>query len=118
MLSTLLMAKSHLESEGLYVACNTPDSLWIAANLRAMGEGIRLSSDTCSLGSDNGHWLAIFPADGLFTYEVPGSLEKVVALICDVYRYYRSHEGPMKIAFRQIVDDPDQYVMGRLLASA
>ncbi|SRR5579884_2106633 len=115
MLVTTLDAKARLEAEGLHVSCNNAHGLWIAANVRHAG-GIRLSDDACALLWDSGRWVAIFPAEGLTTYEVPGTLTDLVSLIAAVYRQYRQAGGAFRDAFRQVARDPEQYRVGRSLS--
>lgn len=116
MLTTTLDARSQLESEGLHVSCPTPHSMWIAASVRDMGKGINLSYDACSLICKSGQWFAVFPAEGLCTYEVPGSLPELISFISKVYEQYRRTGGPFKDVFRRVVNDPDQYVVGGSLS--
>jgi hypothetical protein len=111
-----LDAKKQLELEGLYVSHHNPHSLWIAATVRDMGEGIKLSEDACSLICKSGQWIAVFPAEGLCTYEVPGLLPDLVTVVSRVYEQHRRTGGPFQAAFRQVVNNPDQYVVGRSLA--
>src|SRR5262249_33078612 len=113
MLATILDAKARLESEGLHVSRRDDHSLWIAATLRDAGEGIRLSDDACALLGDSGRWVAVFPAEGLFTYEVPASLAELVSLITAVYAHYRQAGGQLKDAFKHAVSQPEQYLAGR-----
>jgi hypothetical protein len=112
MLVTTLDAKAKLEAENLHVSCNDAHSLWIAANVREM-EGIGVSEDACALICKSGQWFAAFPAEGISIYEVPGSLEDLVSLIVAVYNQYRSSGGPFKDALKQVVSEPDQYLVGR-----
>ncbi len=116
MLATILDAKAKLESEGLHVSRSGDQSLWIAATLRDSGDGITLSDDACALIGNSGRWVAVFPAEGLFTYEVPGSLAELISLIVTVYAHYRRVGGLFKDAFKQTVTQPDQYVTGRAQA--
>jgi hypothetical protein len=116
MVATTLEAKAKLEAEGLFVSGNDTHSLWIAANVSDQGEGIKLSPDACSLLWDSGRWVAVFPADGLLTYEVPGALEDLLSLIVAVYKQYRHAGGHFKNAFRQVVSDSEQYLVGRALS--
>lgn len=116
MLVTALDAKAQLEAEGLHVSCNNAHSLWIAATVRDAGDGVKLSADACSLIWNSGRWVAVFPAEGLRTYEVPGTLSELVALITAVYNHYRQAGGPLKQAFKQVVSDPEQYLAGRPMA--
>ena len=111
MLVTALDAKAKLEAEGLHVSCNSAHSLWIAANTREMAEGVKVSKDACSLVWDAGRWVAIFPADGLLTYEVPGTLSELVAVISAVYRQYRQAGGAFKDVLKQVVGDSEQYLV-------
>ena len=61
--------------------------------------------------------VAVFPAEGLSTYEVPGTLSELVSLLLTVYGHYRQNGGRFTDAFRQVVSEPDRYVVGRSLAS-
>ena len=110
---TILDAKAHLEADGLHVSCNNAHSLWIAATVRDLGEGVRLSEDACALIGDASRWVAVFPAEGLLTYEVPGSPSELVAVITAVYAHYRQAGGPFKDAFTHVVPDAGQYLSGR-----
>lgn len=114
-MGTALEGKVRFEAEGLHVSCNTANSLWIAANVRDMGEGIRLSDDACSLLEDENGWVAVFPAEGLLTYEVPGTLDDLVPLILAVYSKYRSEGGPFRDVLKSVVTDSEQYLVGRSL---
>jgi hypothetical protein len=117
MLETTLDAKAKLEAEGLHVSCNNTHSLWIAATVRDMGEGIKLSDDACSLIGNSSGWVAVFPAEGLLTYEVPGSLSELVSVIAAVYAHSRRTRGQLKDAVTQVVTDAEQYLIGRSPAS-
>lgn len=105
-------AKTKLEAEGLHVSCNNSNSLWIAANLKDVG-GIRMSNDACSLVEKSGRWVAVFPADGLLIYQYPGKLADLVSLILSVYQKYRESGAEFNQAFKQVVNDADQYLVGR-----
>lgn len=96
---SLLDAKSHLEAQELHVSCADSHGLWIAAAVRDVGQGIKHSSDACSLVETAGQWVAIFPARGSLTYEVPGTLPDLVALILNVYSHYRRAGGSLEEAF-------------------
>src|SRR5438105_7516058 len=98
MMTTILDAKAELEAAGLHVSCNNPHSLWIAANVRDAGDGIKLSDDACSLLWDKNRWVAVFPAEGLLTSEVPGTLPELVSLILTVYKQFRQAVGQFKDA--------------------
>jgi hypothetical protein len=111
--ATALDAKAKLEAEGLHVSCNNAHSLWIAATLRDVGEGVKLSDDACSLICNTDRWVAVFPAEGLLTYEVPGTLTELVSLISAVYDQYRRGGGRFKDAFKHATSDPDRYLVGR-----
>src|SRR5438445_9006552 len=113
MLATMLDAKAKLESEGLHVSHSGEHSLWIAATLRDAGDGITLSDDACALLGNSGRWVAVFPAEGLSTYEVPGALADLVSLIVTVYARSQQAGGPFKEAFKQAVSQPEQYLTGR-----
>ena len=115
MIATILEAKARLEREGLHVSRNDDRSLWIAAKVSDGGDGVRLSNDACGLFWDVNRWVAVFPADGLLTYEVPGDLEKLTSLIAVVYGQYRRTETPLNDIVKQVVDDAEQYLVGRPL---
>src|SRR5438132_1508276 len=103
MLVTLLDAKAQLEAAGFHVACNNAHALWIAANVRDVGAGVGLSDDACSLLWDAERWVAVFPAGGLLTYEVPGTLPDLVSVIAAVYTLYRRAGGPFQDALKHVV---------------
>ncbi len=113
MLTTAVDAKAKLEAEGLLVSCNTAHGLWIAAHVRDMGDGVQLSDDACSLTWHTNRWVAVFPAEGLLTYEVPGSLPELVSLITAIYACHRQAGGSLQAAFSQVVGEPEQYLVGR-----
>jgi hypothetical protein len=115
-IGTILDAKALLESEGLCVSGPHAQSLWVAATVREAGEGVKVSEDACSLIGNGERWVAVFPAEGLCTYEVPGTLPELVSLISAVYRQYRRAGGALKDAFRQVAGEPDQYAVGSSLA--
>lgn len=108
---TIHDARASLEAQGLHVSADN-GSLWIAASVRESG-GVRVSDDACSLLNRSGGWVAVFPAKGLLTYEVPGSLPNLVSLITAVYARYRQAGGPFNTTFAQTADDPEQYLVGR-----
>jgi hypothetical protein len=105
---TTLEAKAKLEAENLYVSCHNAHSLWIAANVRDIGEGIKFSKDACALVSNSGQWFAVFPTEGNSTYEVPGTLEELVSLIATVYNQYRRSDRLFKDAIKLVVGDRDR----------
>src|SRR5262245_32785287 len=113
MLVTALDAKARLEAEGLHVSCNDAHSQWIAGMVRDAGEGIILSEDACALIWNTDRWVGVFPAEGLRTYEVPGTFSELVAVITAVYAYHRRAGGPFKVAIKQVVEDPEQDLVGR-----
>lgn len=115
MLVTALDAKAKLEAEGLHVSCNGAHSLWIAGTVRDVGEGIKLSDDACSLTWHSGRWVAVFPAEGMFIYEVPATLPELVSAITAVYTQHRRAGGQFKDAFKAVVSDPERYLVGRSL---
>ncbi len=118
MAETILDAKASLEAEGLYVACTNDHALWIAVNIQDMGDGIRLSNDSCSLLWSSDHWVAVFPAEGLLTYEVPGTLPDLVPLISAVCAQYRRAGGAFKDAIKEVIGEPEQYLVGRSFLAA
>lgn len=77
---------------------------------------IRLSQDASALMRISGRWTAIFPAEGNLTYEVPGTLPDLAALISRVYEQYRRAGGKLKDAFPKVVGDSEQHITGRLPA--
>ncbi len=113
MLETLQDAKAALEAVELHVAVNNPSSLLIGGSITDAGEGIQLFNDACALSCKDGQWIASFPAEGLCLYELPGSLPELVSVISKVYAQYRQTGGEFKDAFREVVSDSDQYLVGR-----
>ena len=111
----ILEAKEELEAGGLTVKLNGETSLWICDTIRETG-GVRLSNDASALVRQDDRWIAVFPAEGMLSYEVPGDLPDVVSLIKGVYASYRRAGGPLKEAFARSVPDPERYLQGRLPA--
>jgi hypothetical protein len=116
MIDTIQDAKASLEKQNLYVAYNNKQSLWIAGGVRDAGEGVRVSNDACSLIFNVDRWIAIFPALGMLTYEVPGNLEELVYLIEAVYSQHLRAGNSFTEAVKQIVEDSEQYLVGRSLS--
>ena len=110
---TLTGAIATLEAENLCVRRNNEQSLWIANHTTDAGDGILLSNDACVLSRRADHWVAVFPAKGMRTYEVPGSLSEAVSLILAVYARHCQDKGTLDEAFRQTILDPDGYLNGR-----
>ena len=110
---TLIDAKTTLEARDLCVRFNNENSLWIANETVDGGDGFIVSKDACALNRWANHWVAVFPAKGMRTYEVPGSLAEVVTLILAVYTRHRLDKGTLNEAFRRTVLDPDSYLNGR-----
>jgi len=116
MLVTILDAKVWLEKQGLHVACSGDHSLWIAAAVSDFGDGVKLSNDACSLFWNSDRWVAVFPADGMLTYEVPGNLDELTSLLVAVYHQHRRTGTSLSDVFRQVVDDSEQSLVGRSLS--
>ncbi len=113
LIGTLTGAIAILETHDLCVRSNNENSLWIANRTTDGGDGILLSNDACSLSRRADHWVAVFPAKGMRTYEVPGGLPESVSLILTVYARHRQDRGTLNEAFRKTVLDPDSYLNGR-----
>jgi hypothetical protein len=105
-------ARAALEADGLTVKPCGEAGLWICDTIEEAG-GIRLSHDASMLQRENGRWVAIFPAAGMLSYEVPGDLRDLVLLIRDVYANYRRSGGAFKDAFARSVPDPEPYLVDR-----
>jgi hypothetical protein len=116
MIETVQQAKSALEAQGLHVSLNNPSSLLIGGSVTASGNGLSLFKDASALNRRAETWVAVFPADGLLTYEVPGGLPDLVPLIVAVYAEHRRAGGQLSEAFRQVVGNPEQYLVGHPLA--
>ncbi|HEV3258797.1 MAG TPA: ImmA/IrrE family metallo-endopeptidase [Gemmataceae bacterium] len=110
---TILDAKGELEAAGLEVKPSGEGALWIAATTNDAGGGIRLSTDASTLLWKENRWVAVFPADGMLNYEVPGELYDLLPMIRGVYTRYRRLGGPFKDAFRRSVPNPESYLVGR-----
>jgi hypothetical protein len=110
---TLIGSIATLEAHDLCVRPNNEHSLWIANHTADEDDGILLSNDACVLARRADQWVAVFPANGMRTYEVSGSLPEAVSLILAVYARHRQDEGTLTEAFRQTVPDPDIYLNGR-----
>jgi hypothetical protein len=113
---TILDAKTALEAAGLEVKPSGEQSLWIAATTKDIGDGIRVSTDASALVHHDDRWMAVFPGEGMLSYEVPGDLRDLVPLIRHVYTCYRRRGGSFKDAFRYAVTNPDSYLVGRFSA--
>src|SRR5207244_12543984 len=59
--------------------------------------------------SDLNGWVAVSPAAGLLTDEVPGTLDALVTLILAVYDKYLSEGGPFRDVLKKIMSDSEQY---------
>jgi hypothetical protein len=108
----ILDAKAELEAGGLTVKLSGEASLWICDTIQG-ADGIRFSNDASVLLREDDRWIAIFPAAGMLSYEVPGELQDLVPLIQGVYASYRRSGGPLKDAFARSVPDPELYLHGR-----
>jgi hypothetical protein len=109
----VLDARADLEAGGLTVKPRGETSLWICATIQDAG-GVRLSNDASVLLREGDRWIALFPAAGMLSYEVPGELPNLIELIKGVYANYRRFGGPLKDAFARSVPDPEQYLQGQL----
>jgi hypothetical protein len=108
----ILDAKAELEADGLTVKLSGENSLWICETVQG-ADGVRLSNNASVLLREADRWIAIFPAAGMLSYEVPGELQDLVALIKSVYTSYRRSGGPLKDEFARSVPDPDLCLRGR-----
>lgn len=116
MIETIQDARSALEAEGLHVSVNNLSSLLIGGSITDAGEGLTIYKDACAINCRAGQWVASFPADGLLSFEFPGSLPELVSLVVAVYDYHRQHEGELKEAFKRLIKDAEQFLIGRSLA--
>jgi hypothetical protein len=112
MIETIQDVQSALEAQGLLVSVNNPSSLLIGGSVVDAGDGVRIFKDACALNRREDAWVAVLPAEGLLTYEVPGELPDLVSLISAVYHLYRRTGGPFKDACKQVVSALDQYLVG------
>jgi Zn-dependent peptidase ImmA (M78 family) len=110
---TILDVKAELEAAGLEVKPSGERSLWIAATTKDAGGGLRLSNDASTLLQQDDHWVAVFPAQGTLSYEVPGDLRDLVPLMRCVYTHYRRLGGSFKDAFKRSVSNSESYLVGR-----
>jgi hypothetical protein len=74
--------------------------------------------DACALIGNANRRVAVFPAEGLLTYEVSGLLADLVGFFRKVYDHYRQSGGPFKDALRKVETEPEQNLVGRSLARA
>lgn len=109
-------AKAFLESQGLHVRLSSPTSLFIAATLSDVGKTIHVSKDACALFQKPDNWVAVFPANGLKTYEVAGTLPVLLSLITTVYDHHKRDNGAFPDAFRLSVPNAQQYLNKRSLS--
>jgi hypothetical protein len=116
MIETIQDAKASFEKQNLYVNYNNDQSLLIASKVRDAGEGVRVWNDACALIFDAGHWCAVFPTEGSRTFEVRGTLDELVQLVQTVYTRYFRAGLTLPEAFRQVVKNPNQYLLGHSLS--
>ena len=117
MIDTIQTAAESLRASGLHVSINGPFCLLIAPTVVDGGGGLRAFKSACALNSRDGLWVAVFPAAGLLSYEKPGSLSDLVAFVQAVYKQHRLAGGELKGAFEGLVQDPEQYLIGRMPVS-
>lgn len=113
----ILDARAELEAVGLTVKPSGETSLWICDAIQEAG-GVRLSNDASMLLREDDRWIAIFPAPGMLSYEVPGDLQDLVELIKGVYADRRRSGCSLKDTFVRSVPDAEQYLRGRPPAGA
>jgi hypothetical protein len=111
----ILDARAELEAGGLTVKPSGETSLWICDAAQEAG-GVRFSTDASVLLREDDRWIAVFPAAGMLSYEVPGDLRDLVPLIKGVYASHRRFGGSLKEAFARSVPDPQRYLQGRVPA--
>jgi hypothetical protein len=103
-----LDARAELEAGGLTVKPSGETSLWIRDRMQEAG-GIRFSNDASVLLRQGDRWIAVFPAEGMLSYEVPGDLPDLVVLIKGAYASDRRLGGRLNDAFARSVPDPEPY---------
>jgi hypothetical protein len=116
MIETIQDAKASFETQNLYVNYNNDQSLLIASKVCDVGEGVRVWNDACALIFDADHWCAVFPTEGSRTFEVPGTLDELVQLVHNVYKRYFRAGISLPEAFREVVKEPNQFLLGRSLS--
>jgi hypothetical protein len=108
----LLDAKADLERNGLIVRPSGEEALLVAATVVETGDGLGVSPDASMIIRQGDGWVAVFPAEGHRTYEVPGELPGLLALVRAVYDRYRRGGGPLREAFRRVVPGAEVYLAG------
>jgi len=108
----ILDAKADLESDGLIVKPSGAEALLVAATVVERGDGLGVSPDASMLIRQRDGWVAVFPAEGHRTYEVPGELPGLLALMRAVHDRYRRGGGPLREAFRRVVPGAETYLAG------
>src|SRR4051794_7499852 len=108
-METLQEAKLVLEGQGLHVSVNSPSSLLIGGSVVDADDGLHLFKDACAVNRRAEEWVAVFPAEGLLSYEVPGPLPELVSLVTAVYDRYRQTGGEFKDAFKKVVKGAEHY---------
>ncbi len=118
MIETLQDARSALEAKGL-CASGGAASLLIGGSVvdggdGYDGDGLRVFKDACALNHRAGSWVAVFPAEGLSTYEVLGTLPELVSLIEAVYDRHRQAGRSFKDACKEVVAEARQHLVASL----
>lgn len=112
-MATLIDAATiQLESHGLHVTTRNPHTVSIAANLVGSSVGFSVSNDATFLIDQGEKWLAVFPARGQCTFEVPGALQELTKVIISVYEDYFDHGGRLHDAFMRVVPNHQRFLHG------
>lgn len=108
---TLPEARTALEQSGLHVSKSGENALWIADEVRDVGRGLRIAQASCSLIGTEGKWVAVFPTEGNFVFERPGSLAELVRFIQVVFAHFRQRGGKLSEAVKECVADADKFLV-------
>ena len=112
MSTSIDIAVARMEAQGLHVTVRNPTTLFIAAVVDDVAPGFSVSNDATFLIDHGEKWLAIFPARGQCTFELPGGLTELTELVLSVYKDYREKGGRLHEAFMRVVPIHQRYLRG------
>ncbi len=105
-------ALESFRADGLQASARDRNTLVVAAVVEDTSPGIAIAHDVTILLDKGPTWLAIFPAQGQCTFEVPGTLEELTALALAVYRDYRKNGQPLHAAVMRAIPNYQSYLRG------
>jgi hypothetical protein len=107
-------ALESLRAHGLHASARDSNTLFVAADVEDVSSDIAIAHDVTILLDKGPTWLAIFPAQGQCTFEVPGPLDDLTELVVSVYKDQREHGGPLHEAVMRRVPSCQRYLRGAI----